>query len=52
MDTHFNRVQGETIVNRYETDTVQNAQGGELVMILDFEAPVSLAVRPWLEKYL
>ena len=39
-------------VNFCDTFVVENIQRGENVMILDPGAPMSLAGRPWLEKYL
>ena len=51
-NTTVNLVHDDTIVNLCDTYEVENTQRGEKVMILDPGAPVSLAWRPWLSKYL
>ena len=45
-------VQEETVVNLCNTYMLENNLRGEQVIVLDPEAPISLAGRPWLEKYL
>ena len=47
-----NLVPKETVVNLCDTYEVENRQGGEHVMIIDSGAPMSLAGRLWLSKYL
>ena len=47
-----NLVYDDMIVNLCDNYLVENTQGGEKVMILDPEAPMSVAGRHWLEKYL
>ena len=51
-DTAVNLVQDDMIVNLCDSFAVNNAHKREQVMILDPEAPVSLAGRPWLDQYL
>ena len=51
-NTTVNLVHDDTIANLCDTYEVENTKRGEKVMILDHGAPVSLAGRPWLNKYL
>ena len=47
-----NLVHDDLVVNLWNNYVVENTQEGEKVMILDLGDPMSLAGRPWLEKYL
>ena len=51
-DTAVNLVHKDMVWNLCDTYAVKNTQRGEKVMILDPGAPMSLAGRPWLSKYL
>ena len=42
----------DTVVNLCYTDGVENTQRGKNIMVLDPGAPVRLARRSWLSKYL
>ena len=47
-----NIVKDETIVNLFDKYKVVSAKNGELVIVLDPQAPVSLTGRLWLNEYL
>ena len=47
-----NLVHDDMVVNLCNNHVVRNTQGEDKVMILDPEAPISLARRSWLDKYL
>ena len=49
---NVNLVHEERIMNLCDKYEVENTQGGDHMMMLDPGAPVSLAERPWLSKYL
>ena len=51
-NTSINLVHEDVAVNLCGTYGVENTQRGEHIMVLELGAPVSLAGRSWLSKYL